>query len=157
MAACRWLARSPDGPGPEDLEKESNADETCAGDTCRAGVWLDVGAGEDPGGCLSVSCWKTEAELLAMHREVSAVTARDKSPSDARVWARRAFWESCWSSSSTGGGLVLLLEVSARKESHKVSMSPDSNCLHRESTNGWILESELWSGLRRGTRKQSLA
>ncbi len=107
-------------------------------------------------GCLSVRFCSTDDEEPAIPYEVSADTALERSPSAARVSARREF-TSLWSACRSFGGLVVRLEVSWVNASHNEVMSPANNALQREITRSCMLRSRWIGPLRCGTLRQSLA
>ncbi len=80
--------------GTRAWEKERSAAETCAVDTCSGGVWFTGSAGGVSVGCLAVRSRSTEVDV-AMPKDVSADAARDRSPSEANVSARRVLTSIC--------------------------------------------------------------
>ncbi len=58
-------------------------------------MWFTGGEGGESAGCLFESSCKTDEEEVAMPKDVSVDTARERSPSAASVDARRAFTSIC--------------------------------------------------------------
>ncbi len=89
--------------------------------------------------------------------EVRADTACERSPSDAKVRARRAFTSTCCGSRREGGWLWRL-EESVMNADHKESISPAKSALQRSVMRRDVLKSPVRSGPRRGgIRRHSLA